>query len=276
MRCAWQELLGVLPIWMRERTDVLGRGRLQELRMRLDRPPELIMGSEVHRLEKPITPGDISFVINTASRYSPWAAETISQGFLTVAGGHRIGICGECVIDQGQLKGFRQVTSLCIRVARDIRGIADTLPSEGSILIIGSPGTGKTTLLRDLIRQRSANGVSSIAVVDERGEIFPKGFEQGNHTDVLNGCSKPQGISMALRTMGPGTIAVDEITDQLDADALQQALWCGVDILATAHAASCEDLHSRAVYRTLLESGLFQTLVILQPDKSWRTERISL
>ena len=276
MMCAWQELLGVLPTWMRERTDSLGRGRLQELRLRLDRPPELIIGTERRSLDKPATQSDLTFVINAASKYSPWAAETVSKGFLTVTGGHRIGICGEAVTDRGILKGLKHIQSLCIRVARDFHGIAEKLPMNGSVLIIGKPGSGKTTLLRDLIRQRSNRGISSVAVIDERGEVFPKGFDRGSQTDVLTGCSKSFGIPMVLRTMGPGTIAVDEITDKDDADALYQTLWCGVELLATAHAASYDDLQHREVYRKLLESGLFQTVVILQPDKSWRTERICL
>lgn len=276
MMCAWQELLAILPTWMRERTDSLSRGRLQELRLRLDQPPLLIMESDNRSLDKPVTRDDLSFVINTASRYSPWAADSAAKGYLTVTGGHRIGLCGEAVMNREQLKGIKQLCALCIRVARDFPGIASGLPVHGSILVIGKPGSGKTTLLRDLIRQRSNRNCGSVAVVDERGELFPKGFDRGANTDVLTGCGKALGIPMVLRTMGPGTIAVDEITDEQDAQTLYQTLWCGVDLLATAHAASYNDLKSRGVYRKLLESGLFQTLVILQPDKSWRTERICI
>lgn len=276
MMCAWQELLSVLPPWFREQTDRLCRDKLQELRLRLDMPPELTWSGGSMILDRPVRQEDLSFVINAASKYSPWAAETISRGFLTVEGGHRIGICGEAVVERGCLKGIRHARSLCIRVARDFPGIARGMPPAGSVLIIGKPGAGKTTLLRDLIRQRSGRGSSSVAVVDERGELFPKGFHCGKRTDILTGCSKAEGIPLVLRTMGPGTIAVDEITAQDDADALYQALWCGVELLATAHAASVDDLRRRPGYRKLLESGLFQSLVILQPDKSWRTERISI
>lgn len=276
MMCAWQELLRVLPGWMRERTDSLGRSRLQELRLRLDLPPELILQGDHRILDRPVAKEDLSFVINAASRYSPWAAETISRGYLTVSGGHRIGVCGEAVMEHGKLKGIRHVRSICIRVARDFQGIASGIPLDGSVLIIGKPGAGKTTLLRDLIRLRSHHGSGSIAVVDERGELFPAGFDAGPRTDILTGCCKADGIPLILRTMGPVAVAVDEITARSDTDALYQALWCGVDLLATAHAASMDDLRRRAEYRMLLESGLFQTLVILQPDKSWRTERISL
>ena len=274
MMCAWQELLRVVPPRMRERVDSLGRGGLQELRLRVDRPPELVIDGRSRFLDGQTTEADLSFTLNAATKFSPWSAETVSRGYLTVKGGHRIGLCGEAVTERGRMKGIRQIGSLCIRVARDFLDIAAGLPTKGSLLIIGSPGSGKTTLLRDLIRQRSIKGFQSVAVVDERGELFPAGFSTGPRTDVLTGCCKSEGIPMLLRTMGPGTIAVDEITAQ--EQSLYQALWCGVDILATAHASSVEDLENRAEYRQLLRSGIFQILVILQSDKSWRTERITL
>ena len=276
MMCAWQELLAVLPPWLREQTDRKGKDKLQELRLRLDRPPELVCSDGSMHVDRVVDRTDLSFVINAASQYSPWAAQTISKGFLTASGGHRIGICGEAVTEQGILKGIREVTSLCIRVARDFPGIARTLPMQGSVLILGPPGAGKTTLLRDLIRQRSDRGTGSIAVVDERGELFPKGFPSGKRTDILNGTTKDQGIPTVLRTMGPATIAVDEVTDRSDTEALLQVFGCGVDILATAHGATTGDLDRRSEYKRLMDAQVFQTVVILQRDKSWRTERIGL
>jgi stage III sporulation protein AA len=183
------------------------------------------------------------------------------------------------VVQGSDMTGLRQVTSLCIRVARDLVGIAGKLQcTNGSVLIIGRPGSGKTTLLRDLIRHRSDSGAGSIAVVDERGELFPAGtaFSRGCRTDILTGCSKGQGIEILLRTMGPATIAVDEITSEGDCDALVKAGWCGVSLLATAHASCKEDLYARPVYKPLVKSHLFDTLVILQPDKSWKAERMEL
>ena len=175
------------------------------------------------------------------------------------------------------MAGLRQISSLCIRVARDFPGISQSLAYlSGSILILGRPGTGKTTLLRDLIRLRSDVGKGSIAVIDERGELFPAGVKTGFRTDVLTGCSKEQGIEMVIRTMGPSAIAVDEITSEQDCQALLKAGWCGVDLLATAHAAGREDLYARPVYRPLVNSRLFDTLVILQPDKSFKAERMAL
>ena len=279
MKCAWSQLLAILPHWMQQEVDKQGRDTLQELRLRCGLPPELICTYKEVRLAGTVTEADLSFVINTASRYSPWAAQTISQGYLTAPGGHRIGICGEAVIKDGKMTGIRTPCSLCIRVSRDISGLAGgTQDLTGSVLIIGRPGSGKTTLLRDLIRFRSEKGTGSVGVVDERGEIFPlkANFVQGSRTDVLTGCTKEEGIEMLLRTMGPQTIAVDEISSERDCQALIRGAWCGVFLLATAHAASKTDLLSRSVYRPLVKEGIFDQLVILQPDKSWKAERMAI
>jgi len=277
MRCAWDELLKILPISIRAEVDRQGRDTLQELRLRIGKPPELVLFGKSQWLRTAVSGSDISFVLNTASHYSPWSAATAAMGYITAPGGHRIGICGETVVHSGAVTGIRTPTSLCIRIARDLPGIAAKAASvRGNILILGPPGSGKTTLLRDLVRQISDSGTGSIAVVDERGELFPNGFETGRRTDILNGCSKAQGVEMALRTMGPGVIAVDEITAKVDCAALMEAGWCGVRLLATAHASCRDDLLSRPVYRPILECGLFDELIILHTDKSWHRERMVL
>lgn len=277
MRCAWQEFLNLIPPWMRRDVDTLGKDDLQELRLRSGLPPELCKRTGSTCLNRAASQEDLSFIVNTASRYSPWAASSASQGYISAQGGHRIGMCGEAVVQDGTMTGIRCVTSLCIRVARDFPGIAQTVNCGESVLIIGSPGSGKTTLLRDLVRQRSINCNGGVAVVDERGELFPAScFPSGPRTDVLTGCGKAHGIEILLRTMGPSCIAVDEITAEADCEALIQAGWCGVKLFATAHASSKQDLLLRPIYRCLLESGVFDTLLIMQPDKSWRRERMSL
>lgn len=277
MKCAWKELLAILPPWLAREVDTPERDSLQELRLRLGKPPELVKQGGSRWLCRMVSKDDLNVVINTASRYSPWAAQTISEGFLTAPGGHRIGICGDVVIKNGSISGIREVQMLCIRVARDFPGIgakADEL--SGSILALGPPGSGKTTLLRDLVRRISER--ETVAVVDERGELFPAEscFENGKSLDVLRGCPKPEGIDMVLRTMGPSCIAVDEITAERDCEALVRAGWCGVRLLATAHAASIQDLRSRPVYQSLTEKKLFDHVLVLSRDKSWHAERMDL
>ena len=274
MRCAWEALIKILPQSLRRDAD-RHRETLQELRLRLGQAPEFVCADGSHWGCGAVTEPEISFVVNTASRYSPWAAATAARGYITAPGGHRIGLCGEAVVKDGAVCAIRTVTSLCIRVARDFSGIAAKVSElSGNILILGPPGSGKTTLLRDLIRQLSDR--ETVTVVDERGELFPTDFLRGRKMDVLNGCGKAQGVEMALRTMGPTCIAVDEITAPEDCQALMEAGWCGVRLLATAHAASRADLAARPVYRPLWEAKLFGSMIILHLDKSWRAERITI
>ena len=272
MNCAWKELLAILPQSMKTDVDRRGRDILQELRLRLGQPVELVTRNGCLWLNETVTDEHLRYVINAASRYSPWAAETAAQGYLTAPGGHRIGLCGSVVTNGMQSKGISRVTSLCIRVARDFPGIARNVACRGNMLLLGPPGSGKTTLLRDLCRRLSHS--ETVAVVDERGELFPSGFETGKRLDVLTGCTKADGIEMVLRTMSPSTIAVDEITSVRDTQALQSAGWCGVRLIATAHAHCVSDLRQRSVYRPLVESGLFNTVLVLHPDKSWKMERM--
>ncbi len=280
MRCAWQAYINLIPHRMRSEIDRQGRGTLQELRLRTNLPAELCFQWGSRSIQGTVAQEDIDFVINAASKYSPWAAGTVSQGFLTAAGGHRIGICGVSTVSQGRVCGISNPTSLCIRVARDFSGIAKPIADlQGSVLIIGPPGSGKTTLLRDFIRCKSDLGVGSVSVVDEREELFPlfEGqacFAQGEHTDILSRCPKAEGIEMVLRTMNPAYIAVDEITSENDCKALLHAGWCGVHLLATAHAGSIADLKSRPVYSPLIANKLFSHIIVLRKDKSWIVERI--
>lgn len=281
MICAWQMLLNILPTSIRQEVDRLGRDKLQELRLRLDMPVELICVGSVIRLKQQVSSEMLQFVVNSACRYSPWTATTAADGYITAQGGHRIGLCGEAVLRDGKMVDMKRISSLCIRIARDFSGIGKNAPLCGSLLILGRPGSGKTTLLRDIIRIRSEAGQGSVAVVDERGELFPmvqgkSCFPPGNRTDILSGCPKAKGIDSLLRTMGPSVIAVDEITASEDCEGLLQALWCGVDLLATAHAGSVREFLKRPIYKPLVDSRVFDTALVMQADKSWREERIPI
>lgn len=278
MICAWQEFLRLLPLGLRQKVDKESGDELQELRLRIGYRPELVLRDRSVWLDQKTDKQEIHLIINAASQYSPWTSSSIASGYITAAGGHRIGFCGEAGVQNGNITGIREVSSICMRVARSFPGIAGE-GLQGSVLIIGRPGSGKTTLLRDLIRQRSEKGKGSVCVVDERGELFPvvQGqhcFPAGPRTDVLSGCDKARGTLMLLRTMCPCCIAVDEITAPEDCEALLNAGWCGVGLLATAHAASRNDLYHRPVYHSIITNKLFDTLVIMQPDKSWRAERM--
>lgn len=275
MICAWKYFLDVLPPWLREETDKLGFTSLQELRMRVNAPPELVLSQGPVWLDRHIHEDDISLCINLASHYSPWAATTISRGYLTTQGGHRIGICGEAVCINGMITGMKHIRSICIRIARDFPGIAEKINIDAkSILILGTPGSGKTTLLRDLIRIIGKR--ETVCVVDERGELFPEQFPSGRRVDVLTGCRKNEGLDIVMRTMGPDRVAVDEITAMEDAEALINVLGCGVGILATAHASSVDDMKRRPIYQKLWNMALFDSIVVMHADKTYHEERICL
>ena len=280
MICQWQDFLNVVPLRLRGVVDKQYCDSLQELRMRVGLPPTLVLQNKKIWLDTTATTDDLMFTINAASEYSPWAAETISSGYITASGGHRVGVCGTAVVKYCQICGMRNPSSVCIRVARDFDGISKEIQcSSHSLLILGRPGSGKTTLLRDIIRMRSDKFNECVSVVDERGEIFPKTqkgfcFQTGRNTDVITGCCKKVGINSVLKCMNPDTIAVDEITENDDCSALIQAGWCGVNLIATAHAENVKDLHSRPVYKSLVLTKLFENAIVLNRDKTWTLERI--
>lgn len=280
MQCYWQELIRILPQWMRQPVDEQGRDTMLELRLRINAPPEIVEKHGSKWLARMTSSDDLSFIINTATKYSPWTSRSVSEGYVTASGGHRIGICGSCVYKQDNSINITNISSLCIRVARAYPDVSGGLyKNTGSILIIGRPGSGKTTLLRDLIFRISENHDGSITVLDERRELFPISegvslFQWGKRTDVLSGCHKRSGLDMALRTMNPSVVAMDEITNSEDCQALSHAAWCGVRIIATAHAGSKTDLLSRKIYEPILKQKIFNTLVILRADKTWKEETL--
>ncbi|MDR6549345.1 stage III sporulation protein AA [Paenibacillus qinlingensis] len=213
--------------------------------------------------------------------------EELRRGYITVSGGHRVGLAGRTILDQGQVKQIRDVSSFNIRIAREIQGVGqEILPqlvdqNMGNIhhtLIISPPQQGKTTLLRDLarlisrgewgVRNSSLSG-KKVGIVDERSELAAcvKGvprFDLGPRTDVLDGCPKAEGMMMMIRSLSPEVLIVDEIGRSEDADAIHEALHTGIRVLATAHGANYEDIRRRPVLRQLMEEGVFMKYVILQ------------
>lgn len=272
MKMMYPQLLSILPPGLREAAAALPRESLEELRLRPGRKLRVVQSGRTTELDAHVSEEDLHYCINTASRYSPWNAAGMARGYLTAPGGHRIGLCG--VYREGRLQ---ELTSLCIRVAKDYPGISRGIPTRDSLLILGPPGSGKTTLLRDMIRRISQE--SSISVVDEREELFPGSmgelcFDPGPNTDVMLGCGKAAGIDMVLRSMGPGWIATDEITQEGDCAALIRSLRCGVRVAATAHAECADDLLSREVYAPLARSGVFHRCVVLNRDRRWHMEEL--
>ncbi len=239
---------------------------------------------------RPVTEGDLRDVIECASQASAHTVlEQVQKGFVTLKGGHRIGLCGTVNRREGMVVSLRHLSSLSIRVARAVEGIAkEFLPwliENGhfkSTLILGPPGSGKTTLLRELIRVLSdGQGIAAhrVGVADERGEIAalwqgePQ-FRIGRQTDVVDGCPKAEGLSMLLRGMNPQILASDEITHPSDISAMTEAAGCGVALLATAHGGNIDDLKRRAVYRTLISEDIFQRIVLIENERGVRSMKV--
>lgn len=256
------------------------RARAEEIRLRRGKSPTVCIGGKEHPLSAPpVAERDLLQCIELCSGGSAYAVEDeLREGFLSAPGGHRLGICGRAVLRGGEVAGFREIASLCLRIARAVPGAADGLVGqmrEGervkSTLILSPPGRGKTTLLRDLVRQLSEAGVR-IAVADERGEIAgcfrgEAAFPLGPMTDVMTGCPKAEAVWRLLRCMTPRAVALDEITGPADAEAVSQAAFTGVAILATAHAFSPEDIHRRLLYRELVAAGVFEQAVFIGADR---------
>lgn len=209
-------------------------------------------------------------------------ANHIQNGYLTLPDGCRLGICGEGIMQNNELSGIKNITSICIRIANQVIGCADQLlssilaPKYQNTIIISPPGIGKTTLLRELIRVLSEKGYY-MGVADERGELSGMScgksvFDLGNRTDVMFGIAKQSAASMIVRTMAPDILAMDEITSIRDMPAIVEAVGCGVGLLTTIHGTDVSDL-MKPSFRPLYELNIFQLAIVIEIRDGCRTYR---
>lgn len=266
--------------------------QLQEIRLRTGKPLMICYGgrelgitedgrmTENVRESYCVSEQDIRETLETVTGYSLYAFDDeIRQGFLTVPGGHRVGVAGKAVREGESVRLIRHISFLNIRLSHQQIGCADCiLPyimSGGELchtLILSPPGGGKTTLLRDVIRQVS-NGTlygdgKNVGVVDERSELAGayRGVAQndlGIRTDVLDGCPKAEGMMMLLRSMSPQIIAVDELGSGQDRYAVENVFYCGCKLLATAHGSSLEELNRNPLLGAMAEKRMFERYVLL-------------
>jgi len=271
---------------------------LEEIRLRIGRPILFRIG--LHELTASITGGptsqleegyivtrqDLERTLQVLSQSSLYAwEEELRHGFITIPGGHRVGITGRGVLDKGQIRTLKDISGLNFRIGREITGCSEhVLPyliKDGQVLhslIISAPQCGKTTLLRDLIRQLS-NGIAAlglrgvnVGLVDERSEIAgmylgqPQ-YDLGLRTDILDACPKAEGMFMLIRSMSPRIIATDEIGRHEDVAAINHALQAGVTVLSTVHGNSYEELKQRPVLNELLNWKIFDRLIFLSRRK---------
>ncbi len=279
------------------KSDVLQS--LEEIRLRVNRPL-MIAGFEENQFDYFVEPDgnltsipdrgyiltreDIQKTLTLLSASSLYALEEeMRNGYITIKGGHRVGFTGKAVLEKGSIKTFKNMTSLNIRISREIIGAADKVikhiinPITGRVfntLIVSPPNCGKTTILRDIIRQLS-NGIPSrgfkgvnIGVVDERSELAGtyNGTCKNNlgiRTDILDSCPKGEGIIILLRSMAPSVIATDEIGKKDDALAIEEAINAGVSIITTVHGSNLKDIQERPVIKNILSKKFFDVIIFL-------------
>ncbi len=202
-------------------------------------------------------------------------SEELCQGYIHLKNGHRAGVCGRVTVRRGKIETITDISSINIRIAKEVPNFADELIKQykgGGVLICGGPSTGKTTLLRDFVRQL-ASGITGkflkVAVIDSRGEIAAslKGIPMidiGYTADIITSCPKAEGIEMALRTLNPDIIAFDELGNSDEVAAASQSFNSGVSVVATAHAGDISDIFRRKPTRMLLDTGAIEQIVLCE------------
>jgi len=278
-----EELVGIFPLKIGNLLkDRFINEQIYEVRIKIGKPILVYSKTGESIVNYIPTRDEIKSMIQKISNYSLYAyEEDIRQGFITIKGGHRIGIAGECVMEKGEVKTIRNISSVNIRICREIIGCSDKvmkyIASEHRIyntIIISPPKCGKTTILRDIARNIS-NGISSlrltgrkVAVIDERSEIGACHFgipqsDLGIRTDVLDNCLKREGLIMAIRSLSPEVLICDEIGTKGDIEALMMAFNSGVNIITTIHGFTIEDLYKRRVFCDLLDNEILERAIIL-------------
>ncbi|MCC8060416.1 MAG: stage III sporulation protein AA [Clostridiales bacterium] len=266
--------------------------QVQEIRLRVRAPLLMICNNREYYLTQEgklsgqvdsahvVTLRELQETLEYAGSYSLYAyEEELKQGFITIQGGHRVGVSGKVITDAGRIRGMKFISFINVRVSHQIRGCADRIVpflyknrELMHTMIVSAPCRGKTTLLRDIIRQISDGSDSrpgmTVGVVDERSELAPcyQGQPQndlGIRTDVLDSCPKAQGMMMLIRAMSPRVIAVDEIGGREDVEAVEYVMNCGCKVIATVHGTSIEDLRRKPVLGRMVGEHWFERYIVL-------------
>ena len=280
---AIEQVCGLLPPELGRAMEKLPEA--EELRLRLGQVPTAVLcGREVPISARRMERADLQRVLEAATRASFHAVPSLRCGYVRCRG-LRIGVCGETAGNGEGMVGLQSISSLAIRIPHETnhaaRSFAAEICSKGirNTLIAAPPGVGKTSLLRALIREASERG-RRVGVIDERGELWAadaqgQGFDLGPCSDIVTGLGKLPAAMQLLRSMNPEIIAMDEITQPDDLQAVKEILGCGVHLFATLHAAGKADMLRRPLYKALLEENVFENLIsihILNGERNYLQE----
>lgn len=288
----------VIRIFAKEIRRILERAqtdydRVQEIRLRVGAPLLLVQENEEYYLSGTgalktavqeahmVTRQELQETMEYISNYSLYAfEEELRQGFITIQGGHRIGVAGKTVVENQDIRGMKYISFINVRLSHQILGCADLVmpylyDEKGQVahtLIVSPPRCGKTTLLRDVIRQLSTGSQGrrgvTVGVVDERSELGAchQGTPQndlGIRTDILDCCPKAKGMMMLVRTMSPRVVAVDEIGSRQDMEAVEYVMSCGCKLVATVHGNSMDDIRQKPVLQNMVRQHMFERYIVL-------------
>ncbi len=258
---------------------------MEEIRVRTNRPLEVTIRGDAKFFPYIVTSEDCEHLMNKLSKYSFYTLEEeLKRGYITVEGGHRVGLAGKVILEGGQVKGIRNLSSFNIRIAREKIGIAEKMvpllyrEQWLHTMFVGSPQSGKTTILRDLARIISTGipekGIppKKVGIVDERSEIAGcvKGVPQlqfGPRVDVLDACPKAEGMMMLIRSMSPDVLIIDEIGREEDGQAILEAVNAGITLMMTTHGSSYQDIYKRPTLRKILDLQTIDRYVLLKRDQ---------